>query len=128
MGFTYVRLLTLSQRNSAGNSFAPRAPDFNVLEVEPAGRKLPHPALGRRTGRRELRMRRRTGRRRPDLGLAGDRHRDLPVVDPHRQVRHQRTFDVPHHLLGRQLRRRQHVDLLDRPAVALDDLGRDHSR
>ena len=73
-------------------------------------------------------MRRRTSRRRPYLRLARYRHRDLPVVDPHRQVRHQRTLDVPHYLLRRQLRGRQNMDLLDRAALALDDLCGDNSR
>ena len=67
-------------------------------------------------------------RRRPDLRLARDSDRDLPVVHPHRQMRHQRALDVPHHLLRRELRRRQNMNLLDRATLALYDLCGDNSR
>lgn len=66
-------------------------------------------------------------RRRPRLGLARYRYGNFSVVDPHREVRHQRTLDIPHYLLGRQLRGRQHVDLLHRPGIALDDLRGYHA-
>src|SRR6185312_7771661 len=128
MGFTYVRLLTLSEGNSAGNPLAPRAPDLHVLEIEAPGRKLPYPTLLGRTYRRELAMWGRARRVRSDLRLARYRHRDLPVVDPHRQMRHQGTFDVPYHLLWRELGSRQHVYLLDRATLALDDLCGDNPR
>src|SRR4051812_41455146 len=129
MGFTYVRLFTLPQRNSAGDSLRSGPPNFDVFEIEPAGRELPDATLRRHTrDRRELRMWGRTRRSRPVLRLTRNRDRDLPMIDPHRQVRHQRALDIPHHLLRSQLCRRQHVDLLHRPTVALDDLGGYHSR
>src|SRR4051812_8942153 len=129
MGFTYVRLLTLSQGNSTGNALRPGAPYLNVLEIQPPGRELPDTTLRRQTRHcRKLGMRGRTRRRWPGLRLARYSHRDLPVVDPHRQVRHQRALDVPHHLLRSKLGSRQNMDLLHRPAVALHDLGGHHSR
>ena len=39
------------------------------------------------------------------------------MVNPHREMRYQRTLDVPHHLLRSELCRRQYVYLIDRPAV-----------
>src|SRR4029078_26688 len=128
MGFTYVRLLTLPQGNSAGNSLRPRPPDLHVLEVKPPGRKLPYAVLGRRPARHEVGMGGRTGLGRLRLGLARDSYGDFSVVNPHRQVRHQGALDIPHHLLGRQLSRGRPVDLLDRPAVTLDDFGGDYPR
>ena len=50
------------------------------------------------------------------------------MIDPHRQVRHQRALDVAHHLLRRELGGRQHMDLLDGPTLTLDDLCRNDSR
>ena len=56
------------------------------------------------------------------------RHRDLAMIYPHRQMSDQRTLDVPNHLLGRQLRRGQHVNLIDGSAVSRDYPRRDHTR
>ena len=67
-------------------------------------------------------------RRRPRLRLARYRYRDLSVVNPHRQVRHQRTFDVANHLFRRELSRSQNMDLLDRATLALYDLRGHYSR
>jgi hypothetical protein len=50
------------------------------------------------------------------------------VVDPHRQVRHQRALDVSHDLLGRELCGRQNMYLFYRSTVALYDFRGDHSR
>ena len=43
------------------------------------------------------------------------------MVYPHREMRDQRALDVAHHLLGRQLRRRQDVNLVYRAAVSRND-------
>ena len=48
------------------------------------------------------------------LRLAGYRDTNLSVIDPHRQMRHQRTFNVADHLFRRELSRSQNMDLLDR--------------
>jgi hypothetical protein len=61
------------------------------------------------------------GRLRLGLRLARYRYRDLSMVHPHRQVRHQRTFDVSNHLLRRKLSSGQNVYLFHRPAFALYD-------
>ena len=127
MGFTYVRLLTLPQRNPAGNPLAPGPSDLYILEVQPTSRIALHPTL-RGNADSELTPGSRMRRRRPDLRLARDSDRDLPVVHSHRQMRHERALDVPHDLLRRQLRGRQNMDLLDRAALALDDLCGDNSR
>ena len=50
------------------------------------------------------------------------------MVDPHRQVRHQRALDVSHHLLGRELCGRQNMYLFYRSAVALYDFRGDNTR
>ena len=50
------------------------------------------------------------------------------MIHPHRQMRHQRTLDVPHNLLRRELCRRQNMDLLDGATLTLDDLRRNDSR
>ena len=50
------------------------------------------------------------------------------MIDPHREVRHQRALDVPHHLLRSQLLRRKDVDLLDRSVVAGENFRRYDAR
>jgi hypothetical protein len=127
VGFTNVGLLTLPEGNPAGNALAPRPPDLDILEVQTSGRVLFDPAF---RGRPYHKLAARSGLRRdrPRLGLARYRYRDLPVIHPHRQVRHQRALDVADHLLGRELGRRQHMDLLDRATLALDDLCGHNSR
>ena len=50
------------------------------------------------------------------------------MIDPHRQMSNQRTLDIPNHLLGRQLRGCQHVNLIDGSAVSRDDPRRDYTR
>ena len=50
------------------------------------------------------------------------------MIHTHRQMRHQRTLDVANHLFGRELRRRQNMNLLDRAALALYDLCGDNPR
>src|SRR5207237_5769711 len=67
-------------------------------------------------------------RRGPALRLSPPTVCDRPVAHPRRQMRHQRALDVPRHLFGRELRGRQNMDLLDRAALALDDLCGDNSR
>lgn len=61
------------------------------------------------------------------LGLAGCSHGDLPMIDPHRQVRDQRALDVANHLLRRELRSRQHMNLIYRTAVTRHDPRGDHA-
>ena len=50
------------------------------------------------------------------------------MVHPHREVRHQRTFDVSNHLFGRKLSRSQNMYLLDRATLAFYDFRGDYSR
>jgi hypothetical protein len=49
------------------------------------------------------------------------------VIYPHRQMRHQRTFDVSNHLFGRKLCSGQNMDLFDRAALAFYDFCGHHS-
>ena len=132
MGFANVGLLTLSEGNSAGEPFCPGASDLDVLEVKPSRRVLLGPALRGRTHHKLAPRRRlcwhRMRRRRPRLRLARYGYGDLPVVHPHREVRHQRTFNVADHLFRRELSRSQNMDLLDRATLALNDLRGDYSR
>ena len=50
------------------------------------------------------------------------------MVDPHGQMSDQRTLDIPNHLLRRQLRGGQHVNLIDGSAISRDYPRRDHTR
>jgi hypothetical protein len=50
------------------------------------------------------------------------------MIDPHRQMRDQRTLDVPHHLLRRKLRSRQNVYLIYRTTIAGYDPRRNNAR
>ena len=50
------------------------------------------------------------------------------MIDPHREMRNQRTLNVPHHLLRRKLRSRQHVNLIYRSTVTRNDPGRNDTR
>jgi hypothetical protein len=50
------------------------------------------------------------------------------MIDTHRQMRYQRTLDIPNHLLRRKLRSRKHMYLIYRTAVTSYDSRRNHSR
>ena len=49
------------------------------------------------------------------------------MIYPHREVRDQSALDVADHLLRCQLRRRQYVNLIYRPAVPSNDSRGDHT-
>ena len=50
------------------------------------------------------------------------------MIDPHREMRDQRTLDVPHHLLRRKLRSRKNMYLIYRTTVTGNDPRRNHAR
>ena len=50
------------------------------------------------------------------------------MVNPHREVRHQRTFDVSNHLFGRKLSCSQNVYLFDCATLAFYDFCGHNSR
>jgi hypothetical protein len=49
------------------------------------------------------------------------------MIYPHREMRYQRTLDVPNHLLRRKLRSRKNMYLIYRTTVASNDPRRNNA-
>jgi hypothetical protein len=49
------------------------------------------------------------------------------MIDPHREMRYQRTLDIPNHLLRRKLRSSQHMYLIYRTTIASNNPRRYHT-